>query len=258
MPDDFAALDSVLNSMDNQADTSNTDTQDVQQDVDTQDTDTQTSTESNTDAQSEGDQSTGDQQQTTQQDNRGAQAFAAMRSENTALKNLLKRVAGTAGLGNLSGEALVKALEDKLIKDEAKANNIPEELQRKLQEQDTILRSIADDRQRTRVFTAFQDLQTKCNLSSDQVYAFVEELKTKGYDMDKSLDNLPDIYRGLHFEELTKSMIDNAVAEAIKRQQKGEQQGSNPGTSVGNQDQDDEGKVTTVAGLDALLKDVKL
>lgn len=257
MPDDFAALDSVLNSMDNQADTSDTNTQDVQQDVDTQDTDTQTSTESNTDEQSD-DQSAGNQQQTTQQDNRGAQAFAAMRSENTALKNLLKRVAGTAGLGNLSGEALVKALEDKLIKDEAKANNIPEELQRKLQEQDTILRSIADDRQRTRVVTAFQDLQTKCNLSSDQVYAFVEELKTKGYDMDKSLDNLPDIYRGLHFEELTKSMIDNAVAEAIKRQQKGEQQGSNPGTSVGNQDQDDEGKVTTVAGLDALLKDVKL
>ena len=134
MPDDFAALDSVLNSMDNQADTSDTNTQDVQQDVDTQDIDTQTSTESNTDNQSDGDQSAGDQQQTTQQDNRGAQAFAAMRSENTALKNLLKRVAGTAGLGNLSGEALVKALEDKLIKDEAKANNIPEELQRKLQE----------------------------------------------------------------------------------------------------------------------------
>lgn len=253
MPDDFAALDSVLNSMDNSADTSNTDTQDVQQDVNTQDIDTQTSTEPDID-----DQSDGDQQQPPQQDNRGAQAFAAMRSENTALKNLVKRVASTAGLGNLSGEELIKALEDKLIKDEAKANNIPEELQRKLQEQDTILRSIADDRQRTRVVTAFQDLQTKCNLSSDQVYAFVEELKTKGYDMDKSLDNLPDIYRGLHFEELTKSMIDNAVAEAIKRQQKGEQQGSNPGTSVGNQDQDDEGKVTTVAGLDALLKDVKL
>lgn len=253
MPDDFAALDSVLNSMDNSADTSNTDTQDVQQDVNTQDIDTQTSTEPDTD-----DQSNVDQQQPPQQDNRGAQAFAAMRSENTALKNLVKRVASTAGLGNLSGEELIKALEDKLIKDEAKANNIPEELQRKLQEQDTILRSIADDRQRTRVVTAFQDLQTKCNLSSDQVYAFVEELKTKGYDMDKSLDNLPDIYRGLHFEELTKSMIDNAVAEAIKRQQKGEQQGSNPGTSVGNQDQDDEGKVTTVAGLDALLKDVKL
>lgn len=253
MPDDFAALDSILDSVDNSADTSDNNTQDVQQDVDTQDTDTQTSTEPNTD-----DQTESDQQPTPQQDNRGAQAFAAMRSENTTLKNLLKRVAGTAGLGNLSGEALVKALEDKLIKDEAKANNIPEELQRKLQEQDTILRSIADDRQRTRVVTAFQDLQTKCNLSSDQVYAFVEELKTKGYDMDKSLDNLPDIYRGLHFEELTKSMIDNAVAEAIKRQQKGEQQGSNPGTSVGNQEQDDEGKVTTVAGLDALLNDVKL
>ena len=251
MPDDFAALDSVLNSMDNSADTSNTDTQDVQQDVDTQATDTQTSTEPDTD-----DQSDSDQQQFPQQDNRGAKAFAAMRSENTALKNLVKRVASTAGLGNLSGEELIKALEDKLIKDEAKANNIPEELQRKLQ--DTILRSIADDRQRTRVVTAFQDLQTKCGLSSDQVYSFVEELKTKGYDMDKSLDNLPDIYRGMHFEELTKSMVDNAVAEAIKRQQKGEQQGSNPGTSVGNQDQDDEGKVTTVAGLDALLKDVKL
>jgi hypothetical protein len=188
---------------------------------------------------------------------KGAQAFAAMRAENTQLKNLIKRVAATLGVGDLKGDELNKALEDKLIANEAKANNIPEEMQRRFQEQDNLLRSIAEERQREQILNAYTDLQKTCKLTNEQVYAFVQELQEKGYDMQKALPHLSDLYRGMHFTDLTQSMIDDAVQQALARQQKGEQQGTKPATKTGGVGASEE-KIDSVASLDALLKDVKL
>lgn len=245
---EFAELDSVLDGMENPASETEQETTVESGEVETE---TETTEES-------GGESTDDnQQQEDPAQTKGAQAFAAMRSENTQLKNLVKKLAETLGVGDLQGDALSKALEDKIIARDAKANNIPEELQRKFQEQDNIIRAIAEERQKEQIVSAYTALQNECKLTNEQVYAFVQELQEKGYDMQKSLPHLADLYRGMHFTDLTQSMIDNAVQQALARQQKGATQSTKPDTKTGGVGESED-KIDTVAGLDALLKDVKL
>ena len=262
MSDEFAELDSVLDGMDNN-------TSETEQDSATETTTDDTSAEQETETTEEATEETNESSDSETSDSsdssttedsaqtKGAKAFAAMRSENAQLKTLVKRMAASLGLGDVKDDELDKAIENKLIADQAKANNIPEALQRKFQEQDDIIRAIAEERQKEQVVNAYTALQKECNLSNEQVYAFVQELQEKGYDMQKSLPHLVDLYRGLHFQELTQNMVDAAVQKALTRQQKSEKQSSTPSTKTGGAG-DPEEKVDTVAGLDALLKDVKI
>lgn len=247
---EFAELDSVLDGMEN-------DTSATEQNEATETSTEETEVEETKEGEAEEEEGSSESEVDPVQD-KGAKAFAAMRSENAALKALVKRVASTLGVKDLQGEEFNKALEDKLIASEAKANNIPEELQRKFQEQDSILRAIAEERQKEQVINAYTSLQKECGLTNEQVYAFVQELQEKGYDMQKSLPHLVDLYRGMHFSDLTQNMIDAAVQKALERAQKGKEKSTTPDTKTGKGDDSSEDKVDTVAGLDALLKDVKI
>lgn len=253
---EFAELDSVLDSMEN--DTSATEQTEATEATQVDDA-SYTEEESTEVEQEEEETSEGaTEAEVDPEQAKGAKAFAAMRSENTALKNLLKRAASALGVKDLQGADLDKALENALIASEAKANNIPEEFQRKFQEQDSLIRAIAEERQREQVVNAYTALQKECGLSNEQVYAFVQELQEKGYDMQKTLPHLVDLYRGMHFTDLTQNMIDVAVQKALSRAQKGKEKSTTPDTKTGKGDNSSEEKINTVAELDALLKDVKI
>lgn len=261
MSDEFAELNSVLDSMDNNTSeteqdsaTDNT-TEDTSVDQETETTEDITEDTESSDADTSDTPETASTEDTAQ--SKGAKAFAAMRSENTQLKALVKRMAASLGLGDVKDDELDKAIENKLIADQAKANNIPEALQRKFQEQDNIIRAIAEERQKEQVVSAYTALQKECNLTNEQVYAFVQELQDKGYDMQKTLPHLADLYRGMHFQELSQNMVDAAVQKALARQQKSKEKSSTPSTKTGGTGDSGE-KVDTIAGLDALLKDVKI
>lgn len=195
----------------------------------------------------------------TQQNAPSSRAFAEMRANNSRMTRTMERLGALLNMGNLKGEQLLAAIENNIVQAEAKQQNISPEVAARLHAQDQVLQSLIQEKEKATVLNSFSQLQRELNLTKDQVYGFVSELQTAGYNLESALPHLVQLYRGMHYEELTNQAVQAAVQRALTHDNTVAQHSTTPGNNTGAADiADAADKINTVSALDDVLRDVKI
>lgn len=200
-----------------------------------------------------------DQQQSNQysaEDKRNF-AFGKMRTEINQLTDLLGKVAKANGVEYSDSKDLVAKLNDDAIQKMAQRQNIPVEI---LQELEALRRDSEQFKAQQRKDAAaigFQKVMDTYKLTQDQLKDFAVELDRQGKNpFEQNIDLMAE-YKMLHYDDILNAAVKKAVEEALKKDSAANQSSSTPAQQQGGSGGENQ-KVTTVAGLTALLNDVKL
>lgn len=183
-------------------------------------------------------------------------AFGQMRTEINQLKDLLGRVAKANGVEYTDSKDLVAKLTDDAIQKMAQRQNVPVEL----------LREIETLRQDSQMFKAqqlkdaaaigFQSVMTTYGLSQEQLKQFAVELDQAGKNPFMQPVDLMQEYKIRHYDDILNAAVKKAVEDALKKDNAANQSSSTPGQQQGGNGGSGD-KITTIAGLNALLADFK-
>lgn len=198
----------------------------------------------------------GDQQGRSQEDKRNY-AFGKMRTEINQLTELLGKVAKANGVEYSDSKDLVAKLNDDAIQKMAQRQNVPVEI---LQELDMLRRDSEQFKAQQRKDAAaigFQRVMDTYNLTQEQLKEFAVELDNKGMNPFEQNIDLLEQYKILHYDDILNAAVKKAVEEALKKDSAANQSSSTPAQQQGGNGGENK-KVSTVAGLTALLNDVKL
>ena len=194
-------------------------------------------------------------EQRTQEDKRNF-AFGKMRTEINQLTELLGKVAKANGVEYSDSKDLVAKLNDDAIQKMAQRQNVPVEI---LQELDALRRDSEQFKAQQRKDAAaigFQRVMDTYNLTQEQLKQFAVELDQKGKNPFEQNIDLLEEYKILHYDDILNAAVKKAVEEALKKDSAANQSSSTPAQQQGGNGGDNQ-KITTVAGLTALLNDVK-
>ena len=209
-------------------------------------------------------------QQSQQQDTQGQQgqqtqaqldeqrrnfAFGQMRQQINDLSGILGRIAQANGIQYTSTQDLISKLNDDALAKLSQKQNIPVEL---LREMDALRAGQQQWQQSQReqvAFAGFQTLMSQYGLSQDDLKAFAVELDGAGKNPFTQNINVVDEYRLRHFDDIVAKRVDTAVKEALAKSSAADTHSSTPGTQQGAGSGDGGQKITTLEGLNNLLKD---
>ena len=238
---DASTLEALLNQMDAGTDNSSEDNANAQQ--------------QDNQANSSGEPQQQQQQQPTQQE-RQNYAFGQMRTQITELTNLLGRVAAANGIEYSDNKDLIAKLTDDTIARMAQRQNVPVELLREIEALRQDSQAFKQQQLRDAAAIGFQKLVDTYGLSQQQLEQFAVELDQKGKNpFTQPLDILAE-YKMAHYDDILKAEVQKAVQEALTKSSAADQNSSTPGQHQGGNGGGDN-KITTVAGLSALLDGVK-
>jgi hypothetical protein len=194
-------------------------------------------------------------QQRSQQDKQNY-AFGQMRTQINELTSLLGRIANANGIEYKDSKELLSKLTDDTISKMAQKQNVPVELLREIEtlRQDSQL--FKQQQLRNAAAIGFQNLQDQYKLTQQQLEQFAVELDQKGKNPFSQPVDLVQEYKTLHFDEILQNEIKKAVENALKQSSAADQNSSTPGKQQGGGSGVGD-KITTVAGLSALLDGVK-
>lgn len=183
-------------------------------------------------------------------------AFGKMRTEISQLTELLGKVAKANGVEYTDSKDLVAKLNDDAIQKMAQRQNVPVEI---LQELDALRRDselFKAQQRKDAAAIGFQRVMDTYNLTQEQLKAFAVELDQKGKNPFEQNIDLMEEYKILHYDDILNAAVKKAVEEALKKDSAANQSSSTPGQQQGGTGGEQQ-KITTVAGLTALLNDVK-
>lgn len=185
----------------------------------------------------------------------GNAPFAQMRIQNKALQDALEKVAPTLGidltkLDSKDPEALQKAVVEAAVKKQAETQQQDPVMAAKLYNAE---QKLADQRRETNAILArhgFAQVQQEFKLDQKGLEDFANDLVSKGMNpYDRPMD-LVAVYKVLNIDKIIASQVDTKVAAQLQSQQ--HSTAPNPlNGAPGNQNTT---PITTVSGLDALLK----
>ena len=211
-----------------------------------------------TGAQSQQSQQQGQQGQQTQaqlDEQRRNFAFGQLRQENSELAAILGKIAQANGIQYANTRDLMGKLNDDAISKLAQKQNVPVELLREVD----ALRAGQQQWQQTQreqvAFAGFQTLMSQYGLSQDDLKAFAVELDGAGRNPFTQNINVVDEYRLRHFDDIVAKRVDAAVKEALAKSSAADTHSSTPGAQQGTGSGDGGQKITTLEGLNNLLKD---
>lgn len=194
-------------------------------------------------------------QQLTAEDKRNF-AFGKMRTEINQLTELLGKVAKANGVEYTDSKDLVAKLSDDAIQKMAQRQNVPVEL---LQELDALKRDseqLKAQQRRDAAAIGFQSVMDTYHLTQEQLKQFAVELDAKGKNpFEQPIDLLAE-YKMMHYDDILQAAVKSAVEEALKKDSAANQSSSTPAQQQGGNGGENQ-KITTVAGLTALLNEVK-
>ena len=101
-----------------------------------------------------------------------------------------------------------------------------------------------------------QQVMDTYHLTQEQLKEFAVELDNKGKNPFEQPVDLMAEYKMLHYDDILQEAVKKAVEEALKKDSAANQSSSTPAQQQGGNGGDNQ-KITTVAGLTALLNDVK-
>ena len=189
-------------------------------------------------------------------DIKAQQAFIHLRQQNQRYGNMLKSIAQMLEIDpkNLGDDQLLSALQEKVNANAAKAQNVPVELINRLQQLEERDREYSLRTRQSEVENAFRSVQSKFNLTAEQLLQFSEDLVKAGKNPVQADIDMVAEYRNMHFDELMNDAVAKAVAAEQARAAKAASQSSTPDPSRGKSSGEDGDKINTQQQLTEWMK----
>lgn len=189
-------------------------------------------------------------------DIKAQQAFIHLRQQNQRYGNMLKSIAQMLEIDpkNLGDDQLLSALQEKVNANAAKAQNVPVELINRLQQLEERDREYSLRTRQSAVENAFRNVQSKFNLTAEQLLQFSEDLVKAGKNPVQADIDMVAEYRNMHFDELMNDAVAKAVAAEQARAAKAASQSSTPDPSRGKSSGEDGDKINTQQQLTEWMK----
>lgn len=234
----FDALDN-----DNPQDDTNTNQDDAQDNDDTQ----------NNDASDEGESS---DEGTSNAEEKSNKAFGQMRIQIKQQNQLLGKMADALGIEYNSPSELMQKLNDNALESLAQKQGVPKKLLERLEYLEGISTQFEEQRLHDNALAGFQRLHTEFGLDDKALQSFAAELDaTDQNPFVKDLD-VVTLYKNMHFDDIVQAKVEAAVAEALSKDTQVSQRSSTPAAGGAPGAGEDGDKVTTVAGLTAMLNTI--
>lgn len=195
------------------------------------------------------------QNKRTEEDKRNF-AFGKMRTEISQLTELLGKVAKANGVEYTDSKDLVAKLNDDAIQKMAQRQNVPVELLQEIEMLRQDSAAFKAQQRRDAAAIGFQKVMDTYGLTQDQLRDFAVELDNKGKNPFEQPVDLMEEYKLLHYDDILNAAVKKAVEEALKKDSAANQSSSTPAQQQGGNGSSEQ-KITTVAGLTALLNDAK-
>ena len=243
---DAAALESLLNQMDSGA------SDDQAGDSSGQQEQTHDNSQNDSQQSQQSQQSTG---QLSAEDKRNF-AFGQMRTQITQLTDLLGRVAKANGVEYNDSKDLIAKLTDDTIQKMAQKQNVPVELLREVEALRQDSAAFKAQQLKDAAAIGFQNVMNTYGLTQEQLKQFAVELDQKGKNPFNQPVDLMSEYKMMHYDDILNAAVKKAVEEALKKDSAANQSSTTPGQQQGGNGGSEQ-KITTVAGLTALLDGVK-
>ena len=185
------------------------------------------------------------------QQKQAQETFAAMRIQNKQMNETLKGVATLLGIeGAVEPDALMDALQAKILENQAKTQNVPVELLQRLQTLEQQNNQFTAQQRQRNIEIGFENVKNTYKLDATQLNKFAEDLIANGLNPFTQEVDMVKAYRDIHFDEIVAAKIQEAVTAEQVRAANAAANGSNPGNQQGSQQQGDITKVNSVRDLD--------
>ena len=225
--------------------------------TDTGDAGTKTGTDDEADAGGEQSTDADQKDKATNTNDKQGYKFAEMRTQNTQLFGLLSKVAQAAGIEFKDNSELLSKLNDDALGKLAKAQNVPVELFKRLEQLEQTDKIYQAEQLKNSALSGFQKVKDSYILSDDELRSFAAELDAQGKNPFLTQVDLETEYKLTHFADIVKKETQRAVEEALKKSNAADKHSSTPNSSQGKPDTGSGDKVTTISGLNNILNEMK-
>lgn len=131
------------------------------------------------------------------------QAFAQMRVQNKSYEKTLNGVAKILGIADASNpDTVLSSLNDLLLKAEAKKNNVPEDMYKRLQTLENQNQEFNQKQVRETAYFGFQKVKDTFKLDDAGLNKFADDLIAAGRNPFEMQVDLLQEYKMLHFDEI--------------------------------------------------------
>ena len=229
------------------------DSNNPQDDANTNQDDDQNNDDTQNNAPDEGEPSDGDPSNAEEKSNK---AFGQMRIQIKQQNQLLGKMADALGIEYNSPSELMQKLNDNALESLAQKQGVPKQLLERLEYLEGISTQFEEQRLHDNALAGFQRLHTEFGLDDKALQSFAAELDaTDQNPFVKDLD-VVTLYKNMHFDDIVQAKVEAAVAEALSKDTQVSQRSSTPAAGGAPGAGEDGDKVTTVAGLTAMLNTI--
>lgn len=184
-------------------------------------------------------------------------AFAELRTQNAQLLGVLGKLAKAHGIEYKDNNELLSKLSDDAVTKLAEKQNVPVELLQRMERLEQIEQLYQADQLKTQAFAGFQKVKDTYNLSEDELKTFAQELDQAGKNPFMQAIDLENEYRSRHLDDIVQKRVQAAVQEALARSNAADKHSTTPSQIVGAPDTGSTEKITTIAGLNNMLSELK-
>jgi len=185
-------------------------------------------------------------------------AFAEQRLQIKKQNDFIRNIGKLIGFDEKASlEEIQEKVKDVLLEKEAKENNIPVDLMKRLERAESVIQENDQIKLEKKITEAFTDLIDEHNLSKEDVDGFTQYLIDNGKNpmLDPNVD-LQAEYLKLHYKDMVKAAVDAALEKESSRKKKVDEQAS---SGVGSSPSDkEEAKITSVKDLDEVFGSMDL
>lgn len=184
-------------------------------------------------------------------------AFAQQRQQIKAHEAFMKQLGSLIGMADSKPEEIQKKVQEVLLEKQSKEQNVPVELLRRIESAEAIIRENQEIKLQNEVQNSFADLVEEHSLEPEQVEEFTQWL----IDNDKNPMEHPEVdikaeYLKLHYEDLVKAAVEEALNKEQERQDKVKNKSASP--TPGGGGEPGESEIKTVQDLDKLFGSMNL
>ena len=192
------------------------------------------------------------------QQSRQNHAFAEQRVQIKKQNDFIRKVGKLVGFDDSTNtDEILEKVNEALLEKESKEQNIPVDILKRLERAESLIQENDQIKLEKQVTEAFTDLIEEHNLSKEEVDEFTNYLIDNGKNpmLNAGVD-LQAEYLKLHYKDMVKAAVDEALAKEGERKKKVDEQApSGVGKSPGDKD---EAKITSVKELDDLFSNMDL
>jgi len=183
---------------------------------------------------------------------KAAQAFAAMRIQNSKYQNTIKGVASILGVDGKNPDDIIAAIQQKVVEAQAKQQGVPTELLTRLQQLEQDNQKHTQEEVQRNAYVGFQTLKDKFTLDDNALQAFAAQLATDGLNPFEKSVNVVQEYITRNYESLLLAAEKRGSQAEIARATKASQHSATVTDKDGQPITDPE-RISTNAQLTALL-----